>query len=165
MSASIIIMSVSNFVGDFDELKQDISSFRYEMLNHLSRSQRETKDNTRRLDVLQDNLANLIVLQNAVLKTVHPNYADDPKLNIKEEVEEAQKKRKEDDAAGQQAIDDTYPSLRSRRQSRLGSIQEETHRQQSPSNSIKRTASIGQGDVQVEISPGTKDTHITSQRL
>ncbi|KAL5021904.1 hypothetical protein ScPMuIL_001059, partial [Solemya velum] len=57
--------------GDFDELKQDISSFRYEMLNHLSMRQKEMKDNTDKLEYLHDKVDSLIHQQHSLLQQLH----------------------------------------------------------------------------------------------
>ncbi|CAH1779725.1 unnamed protein product [Owenia fusiformis] len=45
--------------GDFAEIKQDISSFRYDVLNYLNSQQRVVKDNRKRLNELNQHITNL----------------------------------------------------------------------------------------------------------
>ncbi|XP_060593338.1 short transient receptor potential channel 7-like isoform X2 [Ruditapes philippinarum] len=53
---------------DFDEIKQDISSFRYEMLNHIAVRQLETTDNKERLEKLYAKMDTIVNQQKLVLK-------------------------------------------------------------------------------------------------
>ncbi|XP_069113151.1 uncharacterized protein [Argopecten irradians] len=61
---------------DFDEIKQDISSFRYEMLNHLSQRQRESKDTYERVDNLEYKIDTLIQQQTMWLKALSKSDSD-----------------------------------------------------------------------------------------
>ncbi|XP_050397743.2 short transient receptor potential channel 7 isoform X2 [Patella vulgata] len=54
--------------GDFDEIKQDISSFRYEMLNHISVRQAEEKRQSDRLEKLSDRLEIMAQQQDLILR-------------------------------------------------------------------------------------------------
>ncbi|XP_052816254.1 short transient receptor potential channel 7-like isoform X3 [Mya arenaria] len=53
---------------DFDEIKQDISSFRYEMLNHISVRQNETAENKDRLDKLTSKMDLILTQQLQLLR-------------------------------------------------------------------------------------------------
>ncbi|KAH3777181.1 short transient receptor potential channel 7-like [Dreissena polymorpha] len=53
---------------DFDEIKQDISSFRYEMLNHISVRQMETTDNRERLDRMYLKMDTIVEQQGHILR-------------------------------------------------------------------------------------------------
>ena len=53
-----------------DEIKQDISSFRYEMLNHISVRQMETMENKDRLDRLFGKLDTVLLHQKQLLRAV-----------------------------------------------------------------------------------------------
>ncbi|KAL4235161.1 anthranilate synthase component II [Mactra antiquata] len=55
---------------DFDEIKQDISSFRYEMLNHISVRQLETVDNKERLDKLYSKLDSIMNQQKMLMSAI-----------------------------------------------------------------------------------------------
>ena len=56
--------------GDFDEIKQDISSFRYEMLNHVSVRQMETMETKERLDRLYGKLDSIVMHQKQLVRMV-----------------------------------------------------------------------------------------------
>lgn len=58
------------FSGDFDEIKQDISSFRYEMLNHLTMRQREAKETFDRVDLLNHKVETLLQQQRLLLNAL-----------------------------------------------------------------------------------------------
>ncbi|XP_045191556.2 short transient receptor potential channel 7-like isoform X1 [Mercenaria mercenaria] len=53
---------------DFDEIKQDISSFRYEMLNHIAVRQLETTDNKERLEKLYSTMDAMLTQQKLIMK-------------------------------------------------------------------------------------------------
>ncbi|OWF36590.1 Short transient receptor potential channel 7 [Mizuhopecten yessoensis] len=55
---------------DFDEIKQDISSFRYEMLNHLTQRQREAKEIFDRVDTMEYKMDTLMQQQSLWLKAI-----------------------------------------------------------------------------------------------
>lgn len=58
------------FISDFDEIKQDISSFRYEMLNHISVRQMETMENKDRLDRLYGKIDAVLLQQKQLVRIV-----------------------------------------------------------------------------------------------
>ncbi|KAJ8303131.1 hypothetical protein KUTeg_019527 [Tegillarca granosa] len=110
--------------GDFDEIKQDISSFRYEMLNHLTMRQREAKETVDRVDLLNHKVETLLQQQRLLL-----NALDSTKL--KSNV--SQRDRIDSDSPllqqGARALsdpyDDTFQTGRSRTQTVLHDIPEE----------------------------------------
>ncbi|XP_052830145.1 short transient receptor potential channel 7 [Octopus bimaculoides] len=53
--------------GDFDELKQDISSFRYEMLNHISTHQNDKKVNQEQISQLRSRVDELVRQNDIIL--------------------------------------------------------------------------------------------------
>jgi len=58
-------------VSDFDEIKQDISSFRYEMLNHISVRQIETMENKERLDRLSTKMDQILHHQTELMHALN----------------------------------------------------------------------------------------------
>ncbi|XP_067652080.1 short transient receptor potential channel 7-like isoform X1 [Haliotis asinina] len=67
---------------DFDELKQDISSFRYEMLNHLSVRNRESTDTGNALDKLNDKIDRLAQQQEVLLRRILRTTSVDSSLSL-----------------------------------------------------------------------------------
>lgn len=58
------------FVVDFDELKQDISSFRYEMLNHISKRDSHTESMNDRMRYMEIKLNKLIDQQSMLVASL-----------------------------------------------------------------------------------------------
>lgn len=57
-------------LGDFDEIKQDISSFRYEMLNHINVREMDTIGTKDKLDRLYGKLDSVIVQQKQLVRSL-----------------------------------------------------------------------------------------------
>lgn len=54
-------------LSDFDEVKQDISSFRYEILNHLQSREDESRDCREKIKLMEQNITHLIQQQTLLL--------------------------------------------------------------------------------------------------
>lgn len=67
--------------GDFDELKQDISSFRYEMLNHIATTQNDKKFNQEQMEQLGSKVDQLVrqndILLNMLQRTMANQFTID----------------------------------------------------------------------------------------
>lgn len=73
-------------IPDFDEIKQDISSFRYEMLNHISVRQMETAENKDRLDRLYNKIDSVLLQQKQLARVVSSGVfgTDESNIELKE---------------------------------------------------------------------------------
>ena len=74
-------------LSDFDEIKQDISSFRYEMLNHISVRQMETTDNKDRLDRLYNKIDSVLLHQKQLARAVSANAFGTDESNVLQQKE------------------------------------------------------------------------------
>ena len=75
------------YFPDFDEIKQDISSFRYEMLNHISVRQMETTDNKERLDRLYNKIDAVLLQQKQLARAVSANTFGTDESNVLQQKE------------------------------------------------------------------------------
>lgn len=72
-----ITFIIDVFFPDFDEVKQDISSFRYEILNHLQSREDESQDCREKINKMEQKMTHLIHQQTVLLnKLGQTNTAD-----------------------------------------------------------------------------------------
>jgi hypothetical protein len=75
-----ILQSASLF-SDFDEVKQDISSFRYEILNHLQSRELEGKQCREKMDLMEQKMNHLMKQQTLLLNSLEKTISVDINQN------------------------------------------------------------------------------------
>nr|XP_034338793.1 short transient receptor potential channel 3-like isoform X1 [Crassostrea gigas] len=85
---------------DFDEVKQDISSFRYEILNHLQSREDESRECREKITMMEQKLSDLVQQQTVLLNKLCQTNSDDSSQNGEQSGDVHRKKDDSEDDEG-----------------------------------------------------------------